>query len=330
MSTSKKLEPKKAAAIKWIILLAIIFIVLIIGIGFWGTKKNEFYSRFALLEINQDLEKCGSKTKEKKCVVEGSRGWLFLQESLVNAVVPWTDNTSSIIAFRDSLQARGLTLIVVPVPDKLQVESSHYLWFFDEKLIPSSYSHWEQKLQKAGVPVVDALEQFRAIHDSIPMFEPYESHSTAASRLLLAKAVADSLHKKRPDISAEHHYVIRDTLVHGSGNLFYLQNEKFPSYQVHETKVVTEQGIPFRSSPKAPIIVIGDSNTSQGRAFASDIGSLIAYYTGLETFTISKVGAGNFGPRLFKGKDAFLQGKTAVVWVFDGRELYGKIVMPSF
>jgi len=327
---SKKSDPKKAMTLKWIILFAIIFIALIIGIGFWGTQKNESYSRLALLEINQDLEKCGSKTKEKKCVVEGSRGWLFLQESLVNSIVPWTDNTNSIIAFRDSLQARGLALIVVPVPDKLQVESSHYLWFFDEKLTPSSYSRWMKKLQKAGVFVIDALEQFRAIHDSIPMFEPYESHSTAASRLLLAKAVADSLHKVLPYISARQHYVLRDTLVQGSGNLFYLQNNSVPSYQVHETKVVTKQGIPFHPTPKAPIIIIGDSNTSQGRAFASDIGSLIAYYMGLETFTISKVGAGNFGPRLFKGKNAFLQGKKAIVWVFDGRELYGKIVMPSF
>ncbi len=307
-----------------------LFFVLLTGVVFWGMKKEGKYSHFATLQIKRDLDACGSDTKEKKCVVEGADGWLFLQESLVNLMVPWTDNTNSIIAFHDSLQARGLTLIVVPVPDKLQVESSHYLWFSDENLIPPTYERWIQKIQDAGVPIVDAVKQFRTVHDSVPMFERYESHSTAQARALLAKAISDTLHKIRPDISSRHTYLIQDTVVHGSGNLFYLQNDSYPSYEVHETKVVTQQKIPFRGTAKAPIIILGDSNASQGRSFASDIGSLIAYYTGLETFTISKVGAGNTGPSLFKGKNAFLQGKTAVIWVFDGRELYGKIVKPSF
>lgn len=304
-------------------------LTLIIGVGiFWITRDKEI-SPLALLEIKQDLKECGSEIKEKKCVIKSLDGWLFLQESLINITVPWTDNTSSIIAFRDSLQVRGITLIVVPVPDKLQVESSHYLWFFNENLIPFEYPQWVKKLHDANVHLIDAVRTFTLIHDSIPMFEPYESHYTSAARNLLASEVA-KIFKGTISDSLKHTYTLKDTIVHGTGNLFYLYHDNYPTYKVHELKVLTEQGLPFRGSSKAPIVILGDSNTGQGRPYSSDIGSLIAYHTGHETFTISKVGAGNSGPRLFKGKESFLQGKKAVVWVFDGRELYGNIVKPVF
>lgn len=310
------------------IVLSLVFMLIIGVVIFWITRGEE-RSPFASLEIKQDLKKCGSEIKEKKCVIESLDGWLFLQESLINITVPWTDNTSSIIAFRDSLQVRGITLIVVPVPDKLQVESSHYLWFFDENLIPSEYPQWVKKLQDANVHVIDAVKSFSLIHDSIPMFEPYESHYTCAARNFLASEVAKIFKGTIAD-SLKHIYTLKDTIVHGTGNLFYLHHEEFITYKVHELKVLTEQGRPFRGSSKAPIVILGDSNTGQGRPYSSDIGSLIAYHTGHETFTISKVGAGNSGPRLFKGKESFLQGKKAVVWIFDGRELYGNIVKPEF
>ncbi|MBR6855149.1 MAG: hypothetical protein IKN03_07115, partial [Fibrobacter sp.] len=72
-------------------------------------------------QMVRDMKKCGSTTEEVACAIEGKDGWLFLQESLLNATKRWTDNTPQIIAFKDSLESRGIKLIVVPVPDKLQV-----------------------------------------------------------------------------------------------------------------------------------------------------------------------------------------------------------------
>ncbi|MBR6123385.1 hypothetical protein IKQ19_07300, partial [Candidatus Saccharibacteria bacterium] len=75
---------------------------------------------------------------------------------------------------------------------------------------------------------------------------------------------------------------------------------------------------------------IGDSNVGQGKSYGAHIGAYIASLTSVETFTIGKVGGGNIGPQMFKGKSKFLEGKKAVVWVFDGRELYGHFKAPEF
>ena len=61
----------------------------------------------------------------------------------------------------------------------------------------------------------------------------------------------------------------------------------------------------------------------QGKSYGAHIGAYIASLTSVETFTISKVGGGNIGPQMFKGK-------KAVVWVFDDRELYGHFKAPEF
>ena len=69
-------------------------------------------------QIEADIEKCGGQLKETRCAVSGEGDWIFLQESLVNLVVDWKENLNSFVAFNDSLEARGIKLVVVPVPDK--------------------------------------------------------------------------------------------------------------------------------------------------------------------------------------------------------------------
>jgi len=219
--------------------------------------------------------------------------------------------------------------VVVPVPDKLQVESDHYLRYSRADLVPASYRAWIARLQSQGVLVVDAMDSFRTARKNEPMFEPYESHLTAAGRLLLAQAVADTL-ARRISLPSASPYVLSDTLGKGSGNLFHLRYGHYRRYQVRETRVMDTQGIPYRDNKRAPIVIIGDSNAGHGLQYSSHIGALIAQTSGLGTFTISKVGAGNTGPRVFKGKSRFLSSKKVIVWVFDGRELYGKFAMPEF
>jgi len=283
----------------------------------------------AWFEIRRDLNQCGSETTEKKCVVSGGGGWLFYHESLINLARPWSDNTPSIIAFKDSLAARGVLLVVVPVPDKLQVESSNYLRYSRADLVPKAYRAWVGRLQDAGVAVVDAMDAFKSKRDSVPMFEPFESHLTAAGRLLLAQAVSDTL-ARRITLPSERNHVLVDSMQKGSGNLFHLRYGHYNTYRVPEIMVKDRAGAKYVEKKKAPIVIIGDSNAGHGMPYASHIGALIAQTTGLDAFTISKVGAGNSGPRVFKGKERFLASKKVVVWVFDGRELYGDFGMPEF
>ena len=161
------------------------------------------------------------------------------------------------------------------------------------------------------------------------MFEPYESHCTGPARLVLANMAADSIAPLLYGMNRKR-YPLRDTIVDGTGNLYDLLHGEEIEYKIKEQQVLGTDGYKYRGSKKAPIIVIGDSNVGQGKSYGAQIGAYIAAATSVETFTISKVGGGNIGPQMFKGKESFLKDKKAVVWVFDGRELYGHFKAPEF
>ena len=284
-------------------------------------------------QMVRDMKKCGSDQVEMTCVVEGKDGWLFLQESLLNATKRWNDNTPQIIAFKDSLEARGVKLIVVPVPDKLLTVPEKYSDKAKKGINLPQYKKWVAKLRKKNVTVIDALDKLKDLHKTLgtdtPMFEPYESHCTGPARLVLANMAADSIAPLLYGMNRKR-YPLRDTTVDGTGNLYDLLHGEEIEYKIKEQKVLGTDGYKFRGSKKAPIIVIGDSNVGQGKSYGAHIGAYIAALTSVETFTISKVGGGNIGPQMFKGKSSFLEGKKAVVWVFDGRELYGHFKDPEF
>lgn len=299
----------------------------VLAIVYAGTILSDHFD--LRQKIHSDIQKCGGELREEACVIEGKDNWLFLQESLVNLLVDWEPNTEQIIAFKDSLEKRDIELIVVPVPDKLQAESEYYSGSPSQEITAENYEDWIDELRENDVTVIDALEEFREQGEYTPMFEKNESHCTGAARQLLASIVADSLEPIFED-SPKKQYSLRDTILPGTGNLYRMLHNEYPKYKIKEQKVVTPDGRKYHGSKKAPIVVIGDSNTSQGANSSTNIGAYIAQATGEETFTISKIGGGNIGPTLFKGKNRFLEGKKAVVWVFDGRELYGEFEEPVF
>jgi hypothetical protein len=280
-------------------------------------------------QIEADIEKCGGQLKETRCAVSGVDDWIFLQESLVSLVVDWKENLNSFVAFNDSLEARGIKLVVVPVPDKLQIEAEHYSEELSGGIVAPQYEEWVDALQDEGVVVVDAVEEFLEKNEETPMFEAYESHYTSAGRQLLAQMIADSINEMDLDVPREE-WFLRDTVVPGTGNLYHLKYNSYPDYDVRVLKTVDAEGKRYHGSKDAPIVVIGDSNADFGWNSSSNIGAYIAQATGIKTFTRSRIGGGNLGPTLFKDRSEFLEGKKMVVWVFDGRELYGDFSMPEF
>ena len=192
-------------------------------------------------QMVRDLKKCGSTSEEVSCVVEGQDGWLFLQESLLNATRRWRDNTPQIIAFKDSLEARGVKLIVVPVPDKLLVVPEQYSDKAINGIHLPQYKKWVDKLRKKNVTVIDALDKIKDLQKKLgtetPMFEPYESHCTGPARLVLANMVADSIAPLLYGMNRKR-YPLRDTIVDGTGNLYELLHDEEIEYRIKEQKVL--------------------------------------------------------------------------------------------
>ena len=279
-------------------------------------------------KIRQDLIACKDTTKEVRCAVHGVDGWIYLQESLLNLFVPWKDNSASFIAFSDTLKSMGITLVVAPVPDKLQISFNRYMPGVDY-YEAAGYRAWVEKLRAGGVQVVDAMEAFRRQNPQNPMFEPYESHFTFQGRLTMAKEISKEISEIVKDLPKSQ-YGMKDLKVKGTGNLYHLVHDSYKSYTVKVGSVMTADGKRYVGNKNSPIVLIGDSNAGFGLQESSDVGSLITRETGVECFTISKIGGGNGGAKFFKGKQSFLEGKKVLVWLFDGRELYGNFAMPEF
>ena len=161
------------------------------------TKKGALVTLFALCtlwpaqataaselqkQMVRDMKKCGSTTEEVTCVVEGKDEWLFLQESLLNATKRWTDNTPQIIAFKDSLESRGIKLIVVPVPDKLQVVPEYYSDKAKKGINLPQYKKWVQKLRKKTSPSLTPSTSSRNFTKNKATKRPYSSRTRATAQ----------------------------------------------------------------------------------------------------------------------------------------------------
>ena len=311
------------------ITLAVVMMFLVGAMIFLLTKRHGEMTLFNWFELQQALKASGSTNKEVKYVVRGRNNWLYYQESLLPYAVQWVDNKPAVKAFSDSLATRGITLFVVPVPDKLQVYPQHFFGF-TKPAPPKNYWRWVSDLRAEGVHVVDAMPAFLRSRDSMALFEPYETHFTSQGRMLLAKLVADSLKNcvaTLPKVSL----TLKDTARLGTGNLYYMLHGKYVHYNVQETCVWNnDEGRFYFDPPSAQVIILGDSNAGQGMTWNAHVGALIAACLGVPTLSISKVGAANIGATLFKGKGNFLKNRKVLVWIFDGRELYGNFRMPQF
>ena len=87
-------------------------------------------------------------------------------------------------------------LVVVPVPDKLQIEAEHYSEELSGGIVAPQYEEWVDALQDEGIVVVDAVEEFLEKNEETPMFEAYESHYTSAGRQVLAQMIADTINEE--------------------------------------------------------------------------------------------------------------------------------------
>lgn len=123
-------------------------------------------------------------------VVVGRDGWLFTEEEFRKpAESTVTDAVARIVAMRDQLQAKGISVILVPIPTKAEIYGEHLGGFLSATGMSQTYDDFTRRLTDAAVMTVDARAALRQAKSKGDVFLRSDTHWTPAG----AEAVADAI-----------------------------------------------------------------------------------------------------------------------------------------
>jgi hypothetical protein len=214
-------------------------------------------------------------------VVVGRHGWLFYRESVRYVTERQTgalptdapDPLPAIRSFRDELQARGIRLIVVPVPNKESVypEMLAARAQITGVVVCEPTRRLLDQLEQAGIEHVDLFEVFhRAMaegsrSDPGPLYLVQDSHWSPEGARLAAGVVARRALDPGVVKRGSHAYVERSVTVRRHGDLIEmlqvpqieraLEREILACWQVVDSDGQT----PYRDAPRSEVLILGDS-----------------------------------------------------------------------
>jgi hypothetical protein len=285
--------------------------------------------------------------------VPAGKGWLFLAselrflsvgqfwgETAVNvsrASKPeWADPMAAIVDFQKQLKARGIDLLLAPVPPK----GSIYPEELDSAFggaggEPAPYLHrFYEELRSAGVDVLDLTETFRKNreHERGPVFCKTDTHWSGVGCVLGAQAIAEYA---RPKFSAqakakEYRGEWKENVIKGDLVELLAPNAEKPDSEKLALRHVSEKGngAQVEPDPNSPILLMGDSHTLVFHEFLAERAGLLdqlALELGFAPDLIGTRGSGATPVRLslyrrsLKEHD-YLSKKKLVIWCFTARE----------
>jgi alginate O-acetyltransferase complex protein AlgJ len=293
--------------------------------------------------------------KTKAAAVAGSDGWLFFggELRLLSVGKFWGDAAAkvsrahkpeladpmpAILDFQQQLKARGIALVVVPVPPKAAI--------YPERIVPGSTAEahdpapvlhlFYEELRAAGVDVLDLSPLFiqNRDHQRGPVFCKTDSHWSGIGCVLAAQAIAEKVRGKIEKASAAKEYVAEWKEVDREGDLASLvgrDGRKMPPEKI-AVQSVSEKGTgaAVQDDPNSPLLLLGDSHTLiyHDRDFLPVRAGLVdqlALQLGFGPDLIGTSGSGATPVRINlyrrSAKDPnYLAKKKVVVWCFAARE----------
>jgi hypothetical protein len=280
-------------------------------------------------------------------VVVGRHGWLFYRPSVRYVTerqsgAPGSDSADPLAAirsFRDQLQARGIRLLVVPVPNKECV----YPGMLSKRAEDAGVVVCEQtrrlldQLEQSGIEHVDLFEVFRrAKQEETPsaprrLYLAQDSHWSPEGARVAAGAVARRALDSGKVNRGDNAYVERSVTVRRLGDLVEmlqvrqieraLEPESLECLQVVDSDTRT----PYRDAPKSEVLILGDSflrifeDDEPGAAgfiahLARDLGQPLASI-------VNDGGASTLVRQELARRPTLLMNKRLVIWEFAERDI---------
>ncbi len=287
----------------------------------------------------------------------GRDGWLFYRADVDYVMGPpflnaarmtqrWhtaaaqPDAIKAIVDFRDQLAARGIELIVVPVPVKPTIEAQHLSARAPQNVAVNnpSFAEFKTRLTSAGVRIFDPVPSLmQRKHDvaGAPLYLQTDTHWRPETMEFVAQKLAGFIEPKKSPRDSSVQIVTKEITTRGDVAAmlrFPPRKNIYPPEKVtlHE---VTSGNSSWRPMGDADILFLGDSFSNifslgaMGWGESAGFAEHLSFELGGRPLDcIVRNSDGAFATReilqhdLARGRDR-LAGKKLVIWEFAAREL---------
>lgn len=292
-------------------------------------------------------------------VYRGRDGWLFFRSDVeyvtgrgfldpsqmrrrVAAASEWVDPPQpdprrAIVQFKKDLDARGITLIVVPTPLKPGIHPERLAGRYEQGegvLQNPSHQTFVQALQHDGVLVFDPSSALAAERAAGPQYLVTDTHWRPEAMELVAERLATFVAERveLPGAPPPGYRVERVEISSAGDTARMLDlpepSALFPRESVWVRRVLQRDGGPWRPSREADVLVLGDSFAniyaleSLGWGTAAGLVEQLSYALRRPVDRIVQNDEGAFATRAMLLRDpARLEGKRVVIYQFAVREL---------
>jgi hypothetical protein len=280
-------------------------------------------------------------------VCRGREDWLFYAPAVRHLTAPpflqtapdGLEPVTAMVRFRDQLAARGVTLVVVPIPVKASIYPELLAGPYDGD-VPvhnASYDPMRERLRDQGILVCDLAPAFMAAKSSGQAYLARDSHWTPHGMAAAAEEIAAFIRGQVPELPPGT-LDLRPGVpqpVTNAGDLEQMlgHGAKFATREtVAFAPVLHADGRSWAPDPDAPVLLLGDSfaniyaREDMGWGTGSGLAAELSRALQLPVDAITQNGNGAFATRaalneaLRRGDDR-LQHKTVLVFTFSAREL---------
>jgi hypothetical protein len=319
-------------------------------------ETESVVSEWLLPRVQLALVKLGAGNEQ---VYLGSNGWLFYrpdvdyvtgppflkpavmqQRAHAGAVQP--DPIRAIVAFRDQLAARGIELVLLPVPTKASIEPERLSsWARAEQLLENeSFAEFQRQLTAAGIRFLDPaplLMDRKAGSSDLPQFLEKDTHWRPEAMEFVAGRLAWLIMSAEPK-GETGRLRISPAEISGRGDIARMlklpdDGHGMDAPQKVPISQVIDGDNPWRASGDADTLLLGDSFANifslsalgwgESAGFAEQLSAALG---GRRLDCILRNSDGAFATReilsreLARGKDRLAR-KKLVIWEFAAREL---------
>jgi alginate O-acetyltransferase complex protein AlgJ len=253
------------------------------------------------------------------------------------AVPPAADPRPAIGQFARDLQARGITLVVMPVPVKPAVRPDMFVGRYDDSatiLQNPSYRKWVDDLRHQGVLVFDPSSALSAARSSGPLYLAADTHWRPEAMELTVERLGVFISSQITlPASSDPGYRIERVEQRNTGDTARMLDlpeatRLFPPETVWLARVLLPDGSAWRPSRDADVLVLGDSFSniytleSMGWGTSAGLAEHLSYTLRRPIDRIVQNDEAAFATRAMLQRDPDrLRGKRVVIYQFAAREL---------
>lgn len=246
--------------------------------------------------------------------------------------------------FRERLKARGIELLLAPIPGKPSVYPEK-LWRGVHGQPASPTLALLEDLRKRGFNVVDLFTPLlKAKADGAPqLYLKRDTHWTPQGMEVAAEALSSRIRGMLPDAdtaavlgpqdstASMPRYMIKDTVVGRWGDIAEMtkvpdRRKIWSEEQVHATRITeAATGRPYKDDPASSILWLGDSFSRIYQTDAPGAAGIIAHVAYRLNKPLASIvndgGASTVVRQQLARRGELLEGKKLVVWTFVERDL---------